>query len=71
MAPACPPRPATPLKQEQILNVLINEFNVQKNMPEVFNYYVWVDYIQHNSYVGQDEMLLLLRFLGDHTSTPP
>lgn len=51
--PACPPRPATPLEQEKIFNAFVNEFNVQKNIPEAFNNYVWVDYIQHNPSVGQ------------------
>lgn len=53
MAPACPPRPASPQEQERIFYAFVNEFNVQKNIPEAFNNYVWVDYIQHNPSIGQ------------------
>jgi predicted SnoaL-like aldol condensation-catalyzing enzyme len=51
--PACPPRPATPEEQEKIFYTFVNEFNVVKNIPEAFNNYVWVDYIQHNPTIGQ------------------
>ncbi|KAM0257692.1 hypothetical protein ACHAQJ_004257 [Trichoderma viride] len=52
-APACPPRPATPQEQEKIFYTFVNEFNVQNNVSEAFNNYVWIDYIQHNPTIGQ------------------
>ncbi|PNP58996.1 hypothetical protein THARTR1_01244 [Trichoderma harzianum] len=51
--PACPPRPATPEEQEKIFYAFANEFYVQKNIPEAFDNYVWIDYIQHNPSIGQ------------------
>lgn len=51
--PACPPRPATPEEQEKIFYAFANEFYVQRNIPEAFDNYVWIDYIQHNPSIGQ------------------